>query len=40
MLNIRDLLGELREETPPPLFQPPGRRSPQTPEHGSPEAAE
>jgi 1-acyl-sn-glycerol-3-phosphate acyltransferase len=26
MLDVRDLLAELRGETPPPLYQPPGRR--------------
>jgi len=35
MLDIRDLVGELREETPPPLFQPPSRRSQRTQEEGS-----
>ena len=35
MLDIRGLVGELREETPPPLYRPPARRSLQTPEKGA-----
>jgi hypothetical protein len=39
MLDIRGLVGELRDETPPPLYQPTARRNQKSVEPG-PEAAE
>jgi 1-acyl-sn-glycerol-3-phosphate acyltransferase len=40
MLDIRGLVGELRDETPPPLYQPVARRNQKPAEPGSAEAGE
>ena len=40
MLDIQNLVGELRGQAPPPLFQPAGRRIEPTPDQGPAEAAE
>jgi 1-acyl-sn-glycerol-3-phosphate acyltransferase len=40
MLDIRGLVGELRDETPPPLYQPVARRNQKSAEPGSAEAGE